>query len=221
MKVRVLRVFAKSDGTHGNPLGVIEDGASVPNPEERIAIAAELGYSESAFVDDLDTATVRFYSSHREVPFAGHAAVGMAWLIAQDKGAMPDMLRTGAGEAPCWVEDGITWVRSSLKTTPPWWHERLASVEAVEALSGPLIPEQDMTQLWAWQDEQAGTMRVRTFVRGFEDEACGTGAMRMAAAFGRSLILNHGKGSVIHAKPGPPGYADIGGLVVEDAPRTI
>ena len=54
-----------------------------------------------------------------------------------------------------------------------------------------------------------------------EDEACGSGAMRMAAAFGRQLILHHGRGSIIYAKPGPPGYADIGGYVTEDAPRTV
>ncbi len=94
----------------------------------------------------------------------------------------------------------------------------------MDALIGPLAPNQDMTQLWAWEDEAAGTMRVRTFAGRVgipEDEACGSGAMRMAAAFGRHLILHHGRGSVIHAKPGPPGYADIGGYVAEDAPRTV
>jgi predicted PhzF superfamily epimerase YddE/YHI9 len=65
-------------------------------------------------------------------------------------------------------------------------------------------------------------MRVRTFASRAgirEDEACGSGAMRMAAAFGRPLTLHHGHGSLIFAKPGPPGYADVGGLVAEDAPR--
>ncbi len=81
-----------------------------------------------------------------------------------------------------------------------------------------------MTQLWAWQDETAGTMRVRTFASRAgipEDEACGSGAMRIAAALGRQLTLHHGRGSIIHAKPGPPGYADIGGQVTEDEPRTV
>jgi len=45
-----------------------------------------------------------------------------------------------------------------------------------------------MTQLWAWVNENDGVMRVRTFAgrAGLaEDESCGSGAMRMAAAFGR------------------------------------
>ncbi|SBW17045.1 hypothetical protein FDG2_0041 [Candidatus Protofrankia californiensis] len=85
-------------------------------------------------------------------------------------------------------------------------------------------PGQNFTQLWAWEDEDAGTIRVRTFADRVgvpEDEACGSGAMRMAAALGRALTLHHGRGSVIHARPGPPGHADVGGTVVEDAPRTL
>jgi predicted PhzF superfamily epimerase YddE/YHI9 len=81
-----------------------------------------------------------------------------------------------------------------------------------------------MTQLWAWVDEDQGVMRVRTFAARVglaEDEACGTGAMRLAAAHGRSLTLRHGRGSLIFAKPGPPGFADIGGYVAEDAPRNV
>ena len=107
------------------------------------------------------------------MPFAGHAAVGAAWLIARITGSTPPMLRTAAGDAETWEKDSATWVRSTLGTTPAWWHEKLGTAADVEALTGPLDQSQDMTQLWAWQD-------------------------------------------VIFAHPGPPGYADIGGLVVED-----
>jgi hypothetical protein len=40
--------------------------------------------------------------------------------------------------------------------------------------------------------------------------------MRLAAALGRELTLYHGNGSIIHARPGPPGTAEIGGRVVSD-----
>lgn len=218
--VRVVRVFTSAEGKYGNPLGVIEDGHSVPEPERRQSIAAELGFSESVFIDDPDTATIRIYSGKHEVPFAGHAAVGAAWLLGRITGSVPNKLRTAAGNAETWEKDDATWVRSALGTTPAWWHERLPTAADVEALTGPLDPSQDMTQLWAWQDEAAGLMRVRTFAAKAgipEDEACGSGAMRMAAALGRPLTLHHGQGSVILASPGPPGYADIGGLVLEDS----
>ena len=224
IKARVLRVFTNSDGEYGNPVGIVEDGEAVPDTEHRIAIAAALGYSECAFVTDTDTASIRMYSAKREVPFAGHAAVGAAWILGRITGRVPEVLRTTRGDAPTWVSGSVTWVRSLLSATPPWWHERLPSPAAVEALTGPLMPEQDMTQLWAWEDEAAGIMRVRTFAARAgtpEDEACGSGAMRMASAFGRTLTLHHGRGSVIYAKQGPPGYADIGGLVTEDGCRTV
>lgn len=78
-----------------------------------------------------------------------------------------------------------------------------------------------MTQLWAWINEDQGFMCARTFAQRAgiaEDEACGSGAVRMAAAFGRPLTLYHSRGSIIFARPGPPGFAAIGGYVAEDAP---
>ncbi|MEX5636818.1 hypothetical protein [Parafrankia sp. FMc2] len=39
------------------------------------------------------------------------------------------------------------------------------------------------------------------------------------ATLGRRLRIHHGQGSVIHAQPGAPGHADVGGRVTEDEPR--
>jgi predicted PhzF superfamily epimerase YddE/YHI9 len=218
-----LRVFVDEHQQCGNPLGVVEDFEGALNTEDRQSLAAELGYSETVFVNDPDRSEIRIFGKLHEVPFAGHAAVGAAWFLRVLTGRAPTVLRTACGDVSTWEESGATWVRSALATTPPWWHERLSSVAELEAIDGPLSESQDMTQLWAWQDEQAGIMRVRTFASRAgirEDEACGSGAMRIAAAFGRSLTLRHGQGSVILARPGSPGFADIGGLVVEDASRT-
>jgi predicted PhzF superfamily epimerase YddE/YHI9 len=224
MKVRILRVFTNERFEHGNPLGLVDDAASIPDPDARIALAKALGYSETAFIDDVRSAAVRFYSPRRVVPFAGHAAVGAAWVLGQLHGQVPNALGTDVGDAPVWSDGPTTWVRASLATTPPWWHEKLQTPGAVDALTGPLSPHQDMTQLWAWINEDDGVMRVRTFASRVgvdEDEACGTGAMRMAAAFGRPLTLRHGRGSLIYAQPGPSGFASVGGYVVEDAPRHV
>jgi len=225
MKIRVLRVFTNDRYEYGNPLGVVEDYNNIHDLDERVALASELGYSETLFLDDIGASKVSFYSPRREVPFAGHAAVGAAWVLNQLNGTTSDVLKTAnGGDAPTWTTGNITWVRSALASTPPWWHERLSTPEMVDALVGPLSPEQDMTQLWAWVDETTGLVRVRTFASRAgisEDEACGSGAMRMAAALGRPLTLKHGRGSIIHAEPGPPGYADIGGWIAEDEPRTV
>ena len=47
--VTVLRVFTDSEGNFGNPLGVV-DAAAVP-PAGRQQLAAQLGYSETIFID--------------------------------------------------------------------------------------------------------------------------------------------------------------------------
>ncbi|MBN9493718.1 PhzF family phenazine biosynthesis protein, partial [bacterium] len=46
----VLRVFCDAHWEFGNPLGVFLDGEEVPE-ERRQDVAAELGFSETVFVD--------------------------------------------------------------------------------------------------------------------------------------------------------------------------
>jgi PhzF family phenazine biosynthesis protein len=138
MKVRVLRAFTDESLQFGNPLGLIEEASQFPDPMHRQALAAALGYSETAFIDDAETSAVRFYSPHRAVPFAGHAAVGAAWALSQPLGRVPEALQTGAGSASVWVDQSVTWVQASLATAPRWWHEKLPTADAVEALDGPL-----------------------------------------------------------------------------------
>jgi len=41
-------------------------------------VAAELGYSETVYVDDAATGTLRIYSATGEMSFAGHPTVGAA-----------------------------------------------------------------------------------------------------------------------------------------------
>jgi len=175
-------------------------------------------------VEDEATAQVRIFSQVREITFAGHPMVGAAWLLGRRLGRHPEVLRTEHGKAQSWVDNDRVWVRAALATTPPWWHERLATATSVAHLRGPLAEDQDATQLWAWENEEDGRVRARTFAARFgiaEDEATGSAAMRLAAALGRSLVITHGSGSVVLAKPGPPGTADVGGWVVEDEPRHL
>lgn len=217
--VQVVRVFTDPAGNYGNQLGVVLDGAGIPETAERQRFAAELGYAETIFFDDVERASFQIFTPATELPFAGHPAVGAAWVLNRELGKAPDVLRVAAGEVPTWRDGDDVWVRGPLASTPPWWHEKLESAEAVDKLTGPLTPEQDATQLWAWQDEAAGIVRVRVFARRFgyaEDEACGSASMRLAAALGRRLTINHGNGSLVLAQPGPPSYADVGGRVVID-----
>ena len=95
----ILRYAAFTDDPGGgNPAGVVLDASGL-DATMMLAIAARVGYSETAFVlrsssGELD---VRYFSPEAEVPFCGHAtiALGVAW--AERRGFEALRLQTPAG----------------------------------------------------------------------------------------------------------------------------
>ena len=69
--LQVLRVFCDEGGENGNPLGVFLEGAEV-SEGRRQAVARELGFSETVFVDDLARGECRIFTPGLELRFAGH-----------------------------------------------------------------------------------------------------------------------------------------------------
>ena len=81
----------------GNPAGVVLDAPGMTD-EEMLAVAAEVGFSETAFllpaessaVDPMERAIeaqVRYFSPLAEVPFCGHATIATAVAHAERHGA--------------------------------------------------------------------------------------------------------------------------------------
>ena len=212
-RLHVLKVFVGDDGAGGNPLGVFLDGAEVAE-NARQGIAADLGFSETVFVDDADRGELRIFTPAAELPFAGHPLVGTAWLLARERGE-PPVLRPPAGEVGVRFEAGMTFITGRPEWAPEFEHVRLGSPEEVDALDGP--PEgKDVAAMWAWEDEEAGQVRVRVFPVRYgirEDEATGAHAVRLAALLGRRLEIRQGVGSIILAEPRPDGSVEIGGRV--------
>jgi predicted PhzF superfamily epimerase YddE/YHI9 len=210
-RLHVLKVFVGEDGGGGNPLGVFLNGGEVPE-RDRQAVAADLGFSETVFVDDPERGVLRIFTPGTELPFAGHPLVGTAWLLAQE-GPGATVLRPPAGEVPVRFEGDLTFITGRPEWAPGFEHVRLDSPEEVEALTGP--PEgHDLVGVWAWEDEEAGRVRVRVFaprVGVEEDEATGAHAVRLAALLGREIVICQGEGSLILAEPGPDGTVEIGG----------
>ena len=209
--LHVLRVFVGDGGAGGNPLGVFLDGGEVPE-DERQGVAADLGFSETVFVEDPEQGRLRIFTPKEELPFAGHPLVGTAWLLTSE-GFDVSTLRPTAGEVPARVEGDITFISGRPEWAPPFEHVELDSPAEVEALAGP--PDgYDLVGVWAWEDEEAGYVRARVFpVRlGIEeDEATGAHAVRLAARLGRTILIRQGEGSLIFAEPRPDGTVEIGG----------
>jgi predicted PhzF superfamily epimerase YddE/YHI9 len=193
---------------------VFLDGASVP-ADERQRVAAELGYSETVFVDDAASGRLQIFTPGTELPLAGHPLVGSAWLIARERGEC-EVLRPPAGEVPTWQDGDIRWIRARPEWAPAMELREYGSAHEVEALQEP--PDAlGFVACWAWADEGAGVVRSRVFASDagiFEDEATGAAALRMGAALGRPLEIHQGKGSVMQVQPGPDGTVEVGGRVL-------
>jgi len=217
--LHVLRVFTDEAGRWGNPLGVFLDGTEVP-AERRQAVAAELGYSETVFVDDRVTGACRIFTPGSELGFAGHPSVGTAWLLARE-GEVVEALRPPAGDVALRFEGELTFIAARPEWSPPWHLLQMADPAAVDELRGP-PPGLDEVYCWAWEDEAAGVVRSRCFAieDGVgEDEATGSAAIVLSAGLGRELTIHQGEGSLLHARPLGDGRAEVGGRVVLDEVR--
>ena len=225
VEVHVVRVFVDAEGRHGNPLGVVLDAAGLDDPG-RQQIATQLNFSETVFVDDASQAQLRIFTPAREIALAGHPLVGTSWLLTQATGIEVSVLRPmRAANVATRVEEGLTWIRARIADAPPWKLVQLDTPQAIEALSVPPAPQHDLHAFWAWQDEAAGHLRARVFAASYdipEDEATGSGALRLIEALRRPVVITQGHGSVIYARPAADATrAEVGGRVVKDEVRWL
>ena len=120
--MEVLRYTAFStDASGGNPAGVVLDAAGVDDAA-MLAVAAEVGYSESAFLQPRGGGRfgVRYFSPLAEVPFCGHATIATAVAYAERFGTGSMLLGTRAGEvAVSTVADGTGRVTATLTSVAP------------------------------------------------------------------------------------------------------
>jgi PhzF family phenazine biosynthesis protein len=117
MSEDVLRYVAFSDRTDGgNPAGVVLDASGLSGERMR-EIAAEVGYSETAFLTGDD---VRYFSPLAEVPFCGHATVATAVALAERDGPGRVLLRTAGGPVPVTTaRDGGGTLTATLTSVEP------------------------------------------------------------------------------------------------------
>jgi PhzF family phenazine biosynthesis protein len=110
----------------GNPAGVVLDATRL-DPREMLAIAAEVGYSETAFVTGGDERerrfSLRYFSPLDEVAFCGHATVALAVALAERIGPGELFFDTPVGEIEVatvadTTENGDGAVRATLTSVP-------------------------------------------------------------------------------------------------------
>lgn len=215
----VLRVFCAPDGSGGNPLGVFMDGAEVAE-DRRQEVAADLGFAETVFVDNLDRGELRIFTPEVELGLAGHPLVGTAWLM-RERGHAPEALRPPAGDVPVRFEGDLVAIDARPEWGPPFQFLELDTPAAVDEIHG--APDgYGEVGVWAWIDRDAGLVRERVFVAEVgveEDEATGSAALRLCALLGREIEIRQGAGSVLYARPLADGRAEVSGRVIADERR--
>jgi predicted PhzF superfamily epimerase YddE/YHI9 len=223
--VTVLRVFTDPDGNHGNPLGVV-DAAQV-EPGERQRLAAELGYSETIFIErpgaGATTAVATIYTPRTELPFAGHPTVGVSWWL-RENGTPVNTLAVGAGIVQVHYAGDLVGVSTRSEWAPEFVMHEFDSVEALLAADPAEFPDNTAHYLWAWVDQAAGSLRSRMFATNLgvpEDEATGSAAMRITDHLSRDLSITQGKGSMLQTNWSPEGWVRVAGRVVNDDVRQL
>ncbi|MGP3636231.1 PhzF family phenazine biosynthesis protein [Streptomyces sp. 24-1644] len=141
----VLRYTAFSaDPEGGNPAGVVLDASGLDDAA-MLAAAAELGYSESAFLTGTGNRayTIRYFSPKAEVPFCGHATVATAIALAERDGPGDLVFSTRAGTVPVTVTREGDELRATLTSVEPQVTD-IAPDDLTEALAALDWPAADL-----------------------------------------------------------------------------
>lgn len=121
MKGQLFRLAAFStEPSGGNPAGVWL-GETLPDAATMQSIAAEVGYSETAFIAPAQgkARTIRYYSPLAEVSFCGHATIASAVVLGRLSGAGTYQLETAVGPVPVTVQAVDGQLKAALTSVEP------------------------------------------------------------------------------------------------------
>ncbi|MER6830541.1 PhzF family phenazine biosynthesis isomerase [Streptosporangium sp. NPDC000563] len=122
--MEILRYTAFThDPEGGNPAGIVLDAAGLSDAE-MLAVAAEVGYSETAFLtardDERRAFTVRYFAPSAEVAFCGHATIATSVALAERLGIGRLAFDTRAGEIVVDTEIVDDALRATLTSVPTY-----------------------------------------------------------------------------------------------------
>jgi PhzF family phenazine biosynthesis protein len=105
-----------AEGQHGNPAAVVVDTNALTEVAMQ-SMAAKIGLSETAFVQDSDIADykIRFFTPTTEMDLCGHATIA-TWSLLHKLGKVPTgsyVQETGAGILAVDVQDNLTFMEQA------------------------------------------------------------------------------------------------------------
>ncbi|MEU7874074.1 PhzF family phenazine biosynthesis isomerase [Dactylosporangium sp. NPDC049140] len=207
--MEILRYAAFTDvPSGGNPAGVVLDATGLDDAQMQ-RIAAEVGYSETAFLTPAGerAAAVRYFSPRAEVPFCGHATIASAVAYAERFGPGPIRLAAPVGEIAVDTGDG----RATLRTVAPATRAIPSEVgarllEALRYTVEDLDPELPLRAAFAgaWHPVVALRRRERLAGLGYDEPALA--ALMAEQGWTTVDVVWRESATVFHARnPFPPG----------------
>lgn len=211
----IIKVFVNEKGEFGNPVGIIVDEGKKFTQQERQEKATKSGLSEIVFINNIKNNNISIFSPTREIPFAGHAVIGSAFYLEKLKDSQINNIFSLGINIIVNHEKNKIWVRAELLKMPKWNFKQYKTFSEVENLTLENTKEFKHCVAWSWVDKTKGLIRARTFAPDWlipEDEANGSGALLLSTKLNREIKINHGKGSVIYARPVDSIYGEVGGF---------
>jgi PhzF family phenazine biosynthesis protein len=211
---RVLRYSAFTDqGSGGNPAGVLLDAAGVDDGV-RLAVAAQVGYSETAFVEakgGRGQYRVRYFSPQAEVAFCGHATIAAAVAIADRDG--PGLLQFSTLVGPIAVQTSVTSEGGTATLTSVPTHTRTAQAQELDAAlaalgwqRSDLDPRYPAHVAYAGNDHLVLAVRARSLLAALDYDFPTLGALMAQRAWTTVHLVWAENRTVFHARdPFPPG----------------
>jgi PhzF family phenazine biosynthesis protein len=132
--MEVLRIAAFSHNNQGgNPAGVVICN-EMPTETNMLQTAKHVGYSETAFLKQIDDGwKIRYFAPETEVPFCGHATIASGAVLGELYGEGTYKLFLNQGEISVTVSRSKSGVFSAALQSPNTWSE-IAPQEYVEKL---------------------------------------------------------------------------------------
>lgn len=119
MNVLKLAAFSQN-GQGGNPAGVAFYD-EMPSESEMLAIAKEVGYSETAFlVKQADGWRVRYFAPEMEVPFCGHATIALGAALGERFGEGRYQLHLNDSQISVRAEKTTGGMSATLQSPATW-----------------------------------------------------------------------------------------------------
>lgn len=219
---RVLRYAAFSTTpTGGNPAGIVLEAAELTDAAMQ-TIAADVGYSETAFLvgssaTDARRHSLRYFSPLAEVAFCGHATIATAVVLAERDGVGRLLFDTPAGEIAVETRAdglGITALMRSVPTSSVPATElevarALAALRWVAADLGALPPHVAFAGNHHLVLETASRQRLRDLDYDFD----ALGALMTELGWTTLQLIHIQNAALIHSRNPFP----VGGVVEDPA----